>query len=54
MVLALHLDLNTGTMRRACSECISESVLTHKLEIVPKLRDGMREIRKAPACATSV
>jgi len=40
-------------MRRAHSECISEFAATHKLEIVPKLRDSMMEIRKAPAGVTA-
>jgi hypothetical protein len=54
MAWALHLDLNIGTMRKAHSECISEYAATHALEIVPKLREGMTEIRKAPAGATAV
>jgi hypothetical protein len=41
-------------MRRAYSECISEFAATHKLEIVPKLRDCTMGIRKAPAGATAV
>ena len=53
MARALHLNLNTGTMRRAHSERIAEFAVTHKLEIVPKLRDSMMEIRKVPG-ATAV
>jgi hypothetical protein len=40
-------------MRRAHSERIAEFAVTHKLEIVPKLRDSMMEIRKVPG-ATAV
>jgi hypothetical protein len=54
MVWALHLYWNTGTAKRAHSEFISEFAATYKLEIVPKLRDGMMEMIKAPAGATAV
>jgi hypothetical protein len=54
MVWALHLYLNRGTVRTTHSEFISEFAATHKLEIVPKLRDSMMEMIKASAGATAV
>jgi hypothetical protein len=41
-------------VKRAYSQIISEFAATYKLEIVPKLRDVMMEMIKAPAGTTAV